>query len=137
MPTRHRRRHHPRRLPGRALAGIELQERLEAHAYALGGSTYEAPAQLLATLLPVNPPLRCWAASNRSYKPGVALGDLALALPDYAIEAIREALPAFEKQIKGFSMHDAILTGIETRTSSPLRMTRDASMQSLNVVCTR
>ena len=68
-----------------------------------------------------------------SYKPGVHLTDLATSLPAYAIEAIREALPAFEKQIKGFSMHDAVLTGVETRTSSPLRMTRGADFQSLNV----
>ncbi|HCP54692.1 MAG TPA: hypothetical protein DIU04_08015, partial [Pseudomonas sp.] len=64
---------------------------------------------------------------------GVKLGDLAPSLPDFAIEAIREALPAFEKQIRGFSMHDAVLTGIETRTSSPLRITRNAELQSLNV----
>jgi uncharacterized FAD-dependent dehydrogenase len=68
-----------------------------------------------------------------SYKPGVHLTDLATSLPGYAIEAIREAIPAFEKQIKGFSMHDALLTGVETRTSSPLRMTRGADFQSLNV----
>jgi uncharacterized protein len=96
--------------PGGPLAGIELQERLESHAFVLGGSNYEAPAQL-----------------------GVALGDLALALPAFAIDAIREALPAFEKQIRGYSLHDAVLTGIETRTSSPLRITRNESMQSLNV----
>jgi uncharacterized FAD-dependent dehydrogenase len=68
-----------------------------------------------------------------SYKPGVHLTDLATSLPAYAIDAIREAIPAFEKQIKGFSMHDAILTGVETRTSSPLRMTRGTDFQSLNV----
>jgi uncharacterized FAD-dependent dehydrogenase len=68
-----------------------------------------------------------------SYKPGVKLGDLAPSLPDFAIEAIREALPAFDKQIKGFALADAVLAGIETRTSSPLRITRDDSLQSLNV----
>jgi uncharacterized FAD-dependent dehydrogenase len=68
-----------------------------------------------------------------SYKPGVLLGDLASALPDYAIDAIREALPAFGKQIRGFDRDDAVLTGIETRTSSPVRITRDnESLQSLN-----
>ena len=67
-----------------------------------------------------------------SYKPGVRLGDLASALPDYAIEAIREALPAFDRQIKGFAMPDAVLTGVETRTSSPLRITRGEDYQSLN-----
>ena len=69
---------------------------------------------------------------ERSYKPGVHLVDLASALPDFAIEAIREALPAFDKQIRGFAMHDAVLTGIETRTSSPLRITRGDDLQSLN-----
>ena len=68
-----------------------------------------------------------------SYKPGVKLGDLATSLPGYAIEAIREALPAFDKQIKGFAMHDAVFTGVETRTSSPLRITRGEDYQSLNV----
>ncbi len=68
-----------------------------------------------------------------SYKPGVLLGDLAAALPAYAIDAIREALPAFGKQIRGFDRHDAILTGIETRTSSPIRIKRDnVSLQSIN-----
>ena len=122
----------PEDYPGGPLAGIELQERLEAHAYVLGGSNYEAPAQLVGDFI-AGKPSTALGSVEPSYKPGVSLGDLALALPDFAIEAIREALPAFEKQIKGFSMHDAILTGIETRTSSPLRMTRDASMQSLNV----
>lgn len=122
----------PEDYPGGPLAGIELQERLESHAYVLGGSNYEAPAQLVGDFI-AGKPSTALGSVEPSYKPGVSLGDLALALPDFAIEAIREALPAFEKQIKGFSMHDAILTGIETRTSSPLRMTRDASMQSLNV----
>ncbi|MBA3486060.1 MAG: hypothetical protein H0T88_02525, partial [Lysobacter sp.] len=67
-----------------------------------------------------------------SYTPGVRLGDLAQALPEYAIHAIREALPAFDKQIHGFAMDDALLTGVETRTSSPLRITRDATGHSLN-----
>ncbi|HEY0913799.1 MAG TPA: hypothetical protein VGE22_02910, partial [Solimonas sp.] len=66
------------------------------------------------------------------YKPGVLLGDLAPSLPEYAITAIREALPAFDKQIKGFAMPDAVLTGVETRTSSPLRITRGEDYQSLN-----
>ncbi len=74
-----------------------------------------------------------WGSVEPSYKPGVKLGDLAPSLPDFAIEAIREALPAFDKQIRGFALHDAVLTGIETRTSSPLRITRGADLQSLNV----
>ena len=118
--------------PGGPLAGIELQERLESHAYILGGSNYEAPAQLVGDFI-AGKPSTAIGSVEPSYKPGVSLGDLALALPDFAIEAIREALPAFEKQIKGYSLHDAVLTGIETRTSSPLRITRNESMQSLNV----
>ena len=118
--------------PGGPLAGIELQERLESHAYILGGSNYEAPAQLVGDFIAGKPSTELGTVEP-SYKPGVALGDLALALPEFAIEAIREALPAFEKQIRGYSLHDAVLTGIETRTSSPLRITRNESMQSLNV----
>lgn len=118
--------------PGGPLAGVELQEQLESHAYLLGGSTYEAPGQLVGDFI-AGTPSTSWGSVEPSYKPGVKLVDLASALPAFAIEAIREALPAFEKQIRGFSMHDAVLTGIETRTSSPLRITRNAEMQSLNV----
>ena len=118
--------------PGGPLAGVELQERLESQAYLLGGSTYEAPGQLVGDFI-AGTPSTALGSVEPSYKPGIKLGDLALALPDFAIEAIREALPAFGKQIKGFDLHDAVLTGIETRTSSPLRITRGADMQSLNV----
>tara|TARA_R110000868_G_scaffold406191_1_gene686398 strand:+ start:2173 stop:3789 length:1617 start_codon:yes stop_codon:yes gene_type:complete len=118
--------------PGSPLAGIELQERLESQAYLLGGSTYEAPGQLVGDFIAGKASTELGSVEP-SYKPGIKLGDLALALPDFAIEAIREALPAFGKQIKGFDLHDAVLTGIETRTSSPLRITRGADMQSLNV----
>jgi uncharacterized FAD-dependent dehydrogenase len=118
--------------PGGPLAGIELQERLESHAFVLGGSNYEAPAQLVGDFIAGKPSTEVGSVEP-SYKPGVSFGDLALALPAFAIEAIREALPAFEKQIRGYSLHDAVLTGIETRTSSPLRITRNESMQSLNV----
>jgi uncharacterized FAD-dependent dehydrogenase len=118
--------------PGGPLAGVELQERLESHAYILGGSTYEAPGQLVGDFI-AGKPSTAWGSVEPSYKPGVKLGDLAPSLPDFAIEAIREALPAFDKQIKGFALADAVLTGIETRTSSPLRITRDDSLQSLNV----
>ena len=122
----------PEDYPGGPLAGIELQERLESHAYTLGGSTYEAPAQLVGDFI-AGRPSSALGSVEPSYKPGVKLVDLADALPAYAIEAIREALPAFEKQIKGFALHDAVLTGIETRTSAPLRITRNETMQSLNV----
>ena len=118
--------------PGGPLAGVELQERLESRAFELGGSDYCAPGQLVGDFI------RGRASSafgevEPSYKPGVRLGDLAPSLPDYAIEAIREALPAFGKQIRGFDRADAVLTGIETRTSSPVRIKRDnESLQSIN-----
>ncbi|GFM59844.1 NAD(P)/FAD-dependent oxidoreductase [Pseudomonas capsici] len=122
----------PEDYPGSPLAGIELQERLESHAFVMGGGTYEAPAQLVGDFIAGKASTELGSVEP-SYKPGVKLMDLADALPAYAIEAIREALPAFDKQIKGFALHDAVLTGIETRTSAPLRITRGADMQSLNV----
>lgn len=122
----------PEDYPGGPLAGIDFQRKIESHAYVLGGSTYEAPGQLVGDFL-VGRASTELGSVIPSYKPGVHLTDLATSLPAYAIEAIREAIPAFEKQIKDFSMHDAILTGVETRTSSPLRMTRGADFQSLNV----
>jgi len=114
------------------LAGIELQRKLEARAFELGGRNYEAPGQLVGDFLAGTPSTRLGSVEP-SYKPGVHLTDLATSLPDYAIEAIREALPAFDQQIKGFAMKDAVLTGVETRTSSPLRITRGDDFQSLNV----
>lgn len=118
--------------PGDALAGVELQERLEANAYVLGGSDYCAPAQLVGDFI-AGRPSDTLGEVEPSYKPGIRLGDLAPSLPQYAIEAIREALPAFGRQIRGFDRDDALLTGIETRTSSPVRLTRDReSLQSLN-----
>ena len=116
---------------GSVLAGIAMQRALESHAYVLGGENYSAPAQLVGDFL-AGRASRQFGEVQPSYKPGVALGSLDSALPDYAIAAIREALPAFERQIRGYAMHDAILTGVETRTSSPVRITRDASLQSLN-----
>jgi hypothetical protein len=122
----------PADYPGGPLAGLDYQRQIESHAYVLGGSNYEAPGQLVGDFL-VGRASTELGSVIPSYKPGVHLTDLATSLPAYAIEAIREAIPAFEKQIKGFSMHDAILTGVETRTSSPLRMTRGTDFQSLNV----
>jgi len=116
---------------GSPLAGIALQRALESHAYALGGENYNAPAQLVGDFI-------AGRASSElgqvlpSFQPGVSLGSLDSALPDYAIAAIREALPAFGKQLRGFDRHDALLTGVETRTSSPIRIKRDESLQSLN-----
>jgi uncharacterized FAD-dependent dehydrogenase len=119
--------------PGGPLAGVALQEALESTAFELGGRDYCAPGQLVGDFLR-------GAASTQlgevapSYQPGVKLCDLASSLPAYAIDAIREALPLFGKQLHGFDRDDAVLTGVESRTSSPVRITRDAeSLQSLNV----
>ncbi|MGB3609105.1 MAG: NAD(P)/FAD-dependent oxidoreductase [Cellvibrio sp.] len=118
--------------PGGPLAGVELQEQLESRAFELGGADYCAPGQLVGDFIRGKPSQKLGEVEP-SYKPGVRLGDLAPSLPDYAIEAIREALPAFGKQIRGFDRDDAVLTGIETRTSSPVRITRDHdTLQSLN-----
>jgi uncharacterized FAD-dependent dehydrogenase len=116
---------------GGPLAGIALQRALESHAYALGGENYSAPAQLVGDFL-AGRASREFGEVQPSYKPGVMLGSLDSALPDYALAAIREALPAFERQVRGYAMPDAILTGVETRTSSPVRIKRDDSLQSLN-----
>ncbi|MFC0676393.1 NAD(P)/FAD-dependent oxidoreductase [Lysobacter korlensis] len=113
------------------LAGIALQRHWEARAFELGGGEYEAPGQLVGDFIKGRAS-SAFGAVLPSYKPGVRLGDLAPSLPDYAIAAIREALPAFEKQIRGFAMHDAVLTGVETRTSSPVRITRGEDGHSLN-----
>lgn len=125
---------HPEQdFPGNALAGIELQEKLESLAYQLGGCNYNAPAQLVGDFLK-NQPSTALGEVLPSYQPGIQLCNLADALPDYVIEAIREALPVFGKQIRGFDREDALLTGIESRTSSPVRITRDArTLQSLNI----
>ena len=114
------------------LGGIALQRQLESHAFELGGGNYDAPAQRVGDFLAGRASTQLGSVEP-SYKPGVQLTDLATALPGYAIEAIREALPAFDKQIKGFAMDDAVLTGVETRTSSPVRITRGDDFQSLNV----
>ena len=118
--------------PVHPLAGIAFQRQLESKAYTLGGSTYEAPGQLVGDFLAARASTTLGSVEP-SYKPGVHLTDLAGALPGYAIAAMREALPAFGKKIKGFDMPDAVLTGVETRTSSPLRITRGDDFQSLNV----
>jgi uncharacterized FAD-dependent dehydrogenase len=118
--------------PGGPLAGMEFQRRWESRAYELGGGTYQAPGQLVGDFLAGKPSTR-FGKVTPSYTPGVHLTDLATALPDYAIEAIREALPAFAKQIKDFDLPDAVLTGVETRTSSPIRIKRNKDdMQSIN-----
>ncbi|MBE9606606.1 NAD(P)/FAD-dependent oxidoreductase [Acetobacteraceae bacterium H6797] len=117
--------------PGHPLAGIEFQRRLEEKAFAAGGGTYAAPAQRVGDLLARRPSTSLGDVIP-SYKPGVVPADLEAVLPDFAIAAIREALPAFGRQIRGYDMADALLTAVETRTSSPVRLKRDASLQSLN-----
>ncbi|MBC7697414.1 MAG: NAD(P)/FAD-dependent oxidoreductase [Bacteroidia bacterium] len=118
--------------PGHPLAGMELQRKWESQAYLLGGSTYQAPGQLIGDFL-ANQPSTKFGEVTPSYTPGVHLTNLDTALPDFAIAAIREAIPQFAKQIKGFDLADGILTGVETRTSSPIRIKRnDDDLQSIN-----
>jgi len=122
----------PEDYPGGPLAGIEFQRALESRAYVLGGSDYQAPGQLVGDFMAGRASTRLGSVTP-SYQPGVRLTDLSTALPDYAIAAVRDALPAFDRKIRGFAMADAVLTGVETRTSSPLRITRDETLQCLNV----
>ncbi|MHB1303647.1 MAG: NAD(P)/FAD-dependent oxidoreductase [Acidiphilium sp.] len=121
----------PEDYPGDVLAGVELQRDLEARAYRAGGSDYQAPGQLVGDFL-AGRASSAFGDVVPSYRPGVRLTDLAPCLPDYAIEAIREALPAFGRKIPGFDREDAVLTGVETRTSAPVRITRGKDGQSLN-----
>jgi uncharacterized protein len=122
--------------PVNPLDGVAFQRFWESRAYELGGGDYLAPGALVGDFIK-RQRSREFGGVMPSYKPGVHLTDLQQkglgSLPDYALDAIREALPAFERQIKGFSMPDAVLTGVETRTSSPLRLTRGRDYQSLNV----
>jgi len=113
------------------LSGIVLQRQLESRAFEVGGGTYEAPAQRVGDFLAATPSSTLGGVQP-SYKPGIHLTDLALVLPDYAVQAMREALPAFGRKIKGYDMADALMTGVETRTSSPLRIPRGEDLQSLN-----
>ena len=115
------------------LAGIVLQRQLESAAYLMGGGNYEAPGQLVGDFIAGKPSTQLGEVMP-SYKPGVLLCDLHDALPGYAIEALREALPVFGRKIQGFDRHDAVLTGVETRTSSPLKMGRGDDFQSLNTL---
>ncbi|MDR1888898.1 MAG: NAD(P)/FAD-dependent oxidoreductase [Zoogloeaceae bacterium] len=121
----------PADYPGGPLAGIALQRALEARAFELGGGNYNAPVQRVGDFL-AGRASTALGEVEPSYKPGVEPADLSHALPSCAIEAIREAIPAFARQIPGFAMPDAILTGVETRTSSPLRITRGDDLQSIN-----
>ncbi len=121
----------PEDYPDGILAGIDFQRKWESAAFIAGGSTYAAPAQLVGDFIAGRQSTTLGDVIP-SYKPSVTPTDLSSCLPDYAIAAIREALPAFGKQINGFDMNDAVLTGVETRTSSPIRIKRDETFQSLN-----
>jgi len=118
--------------PGHPLAGIALQRHWEEQAFVAGGSNYHAPAQRVGDFL-ASRPSTALGEVEPSYKPGVQLTDLRQCLPDFASEALREALPVFGRQIARYDDPDAMMTGVETRTSSPIRITRGADLQSLNV----
>jgi uncharacterized FAD-dependent dehydrogenase len=118
--------------PGDVLAGVAFQRQWEQAAFRAGGETYSAPGQMVGDFLGGQGSVALGDVVP-SYKPGVTPADLSTCLPDYAIAAIREALPAFNRQILGFARPDAVLTGVETRTSSPIRITRGRDLQSLNV----
>jgi len=113
------------------LSGVVFQRQLESKAYLLGGRNYNAPGQLVGDFVAGNPSADVGGVPP-SYKPGITWGNLQHALPAFAIEAMREALPAFGKKIRGYDMHDAVLTGVETRTSSPVKIARGANFQSVN-----
>jgi len=118
--------------PEHLLAGIDFQRHWEEAAFKAGGENYFAPAQLVGDFLNARPSTQLGAVTP-SYKPGVTMTNLSSCVPDFVIDAVREALPAFDTQIKGFAMHDAVLTGVETRTSAPIRITRrDDNFQSVN-----
>ena len=118
--------------PGHPLAGIALQRRWEERAFIAGGSSYAAPGQKVGDFL-AGRASTAFGEVLPSYKPGVTPTDLADCLPDYAVAALREALPVFGRQIAGYDHPDAMMTGVETRTSSPLRITRGRDGQSLNL----
>jgi len=122
----------PKDYPGHPLAGIAFQRHWESRAFELGGSSYQAPAQRVGDFLAKRPSTSLGNVKP-SYTPGVTPTDLSTTLPDYAIDAIREALPAFSRKLRGFAMDDALLTGVETRTSSPIGIKRGADFQSVNV----
>ena len=119
------------RFPGDPLAGVALQRDLEQRAFLLGGETYAAPAQRLDDFLAQRPSTHL-GEINASYQPGVTPSDLSRLLPEPIITALREALPAFARRLQGYGHPDAVLTGVETRTSSPVRIPRDAQLESVN-----
>ncbi|WP_225206149.1 NAD(P)/FAD-dependent oxidoreductase [Novosphingobium huizhouense] len=118
--------------PGGPLAGIAFQRKWESLAFTAGGADYKAPGQKLSDVLAGRPSSGDFGAVVPSYQPGVKLTDLAQCLPDYVLQSFREALPVFGRQVPGYDHPDVILTGVETRTSSPIRMRRGADFQSIN-----
>jgi len=121
----------PTDYPGGPLAGIEFQRQLESNAYVLGGENYDAPAQKVGDFLK-GVSSETVGTVEPSFKPGIKLTDLSKALPDFCIDALREAIPAFNKKVKGFALEDALLTGVETRTSAPICIKRGRDYQSIN-----
>ncbi len=117
--------------PGGVLAGLDFQRHWESVSFKVGGENYNAPAQLVGDFM-AGRASTALGSVTPSYKPGVTLTDLSQCLPDYAVSAIREAMPVFGRQLKGYDMPDAVMTAVETRTSAPIRMTRDDTFQSLN-----
>lgn len=114
------------------MAGIDLQRKLEELAFKVGGENYHAPAQLIGDFLDGKPSKELGEVKP-SYTPGITLTDLSKVVPDFVIESIREAIPAFNRQIKGFAKADGMLTGVETRTSSPVCIKRDKQYESVNI----
>jgi len=123
----------PSDYPGHPLAGIDFQRELESRAYMMGGENYDAPAQKVGDFLK-GKSSEVLGSIEPSFKPGIKLTDLSGALPDFCIEALREALPAFNRKIKGFALDDALLTSVETRTSAPINIKRGDDYQSVNTV---
>jgi len=111
------------------LAGVAFQRKWEQKAFKVGGNNYHAPAQLVGDFLN-HQASKMIKSVSPTYEPGVLMTSLDQCLPDYVIESIREALPVLDKKIKGFAHPDAVLTGVETRSSAPVRFTRDESLQS-------
>ena len=122
----------PKDFPESPLAGIAFQRKWEQRAFEVGGGTYDAPGQLVGDFVAGRPSTE-FGSVTPSFKPGVHLSDLRTCLPDYIIEALQEALPVFDRKIRGFLMPDAVLTGVETRTSSPIRILRGKDFQSVSI----
>ena len=117
--------------PGHPLAGIAFQRHWEEQAFKAGGGTYDAPGQRVGDFL-AGRPSTAFDSVISSYRPGVHPTDLSACLPDYVTTALREAIPVFDRQIKGYAMEDAVMTAVESRTSAPIRITRNDGLQSLN-----